>query len=63
MSQHDEPDLTTRVCAARLHDTRRQLYREGEITVAGLRRLDEAIGLGEADTYRLVRGIANGSAE
>ena len=55
----DKPDLTTRVIAARVHEVRGDLYRQGEITVAGLRRLDQALGLAEDDTYRLVRAEAN----
>jgi len=59
MRRDDESDLTTRSMARRLHSVRFELYRQGEITVAGLRRLDAAIGLSEDDTYRLVRAEVN----
>ena len=44
----DNPDLLTRAITARLAETRQALYEHGEITMAGLMRLDRALGL---DTY------------
>ena len=44
----DTPDLLTRALTARLAKTRQALYEHGEITMAGLVRLDEALGI---DTY------------
>jgi len=48
-----EPDLVALVAEQRLKKVRQELYRQGEITMSGLRRLDEALGLSEDETYRL----------
>jgi len=48
-----ERDLAIREAIQRVRIIRHTLYRQGEITMSGLRRLDEALGLSEDETYRL----------
>lgn len=50
-------DLPTRTLAARLAPIRQALWDNGEITMAGLRRLDRAVGV---DTYNQCDGCARG---
>ena len=44
----DTPDLLTRAMQACLSETRQALYEHGEITMAGLVRLDNVLGV---ETY------------